>query len=155
MALQSVLLLLGRCVDFRLLYVRISWRVLTVVLSKRNDRNKQPTKHSEVMTTVQGSPRLIQEHSSRKESSRSHSLVNGGGGERPRESNSVNSSPSPSRKRLHPTSLNIDDGAPPNKRLHTPTVSWLEERCLTLALNVPMLIYIERIGFPQVMCRRA
>ena len=35
---------------------------------------------------------------------------------------SISSSPS-SRKRVHPTSLNIDDETPPNKRLPTPTVS--------------------------------
>ena len=33
------------------------------------------------------------------------------------------SSPSPGRKRVHPNYLKIDDEVPPNKKLHTPTVS--------------------------------
>lgn len=49
------------------------------------------------------------------------------------EPNSSNSTSleSGSRKRAHPASLNIDDTAPPNKRLHTPTVS--------IVMNTPSL----------------
>lgn len=87
-------------------------------ISQTSMANLQGSSSSPQLQTVRGSPSSSSVTKSPSQFSAASLLA-------------ASSSPSPgTRKRLHPDYLKLDDAAPPNKKLNTPTVSLFTPFCM-------------------------